>query len=153
MRKLWIAMLMVALMPMAALADHRFSHSIGCGQGFGNRGGVSAGWGHSGGWTSRPTVGGWQGHRPGFHGRYAVPQVYSQNRIQSDFKFRSGLYRGDFDFRSSLYRGDVHRQSNFHKQPRGGYHYYGPALERFHRDARESPSYHFERREAFIRGR
>jgi hypothetical protein len=83
---------------------------------------------------------------PYYGGRYVTPRIYSPNRWDSarfDYA-RSGYgrdfaYRRDHDFRRGIYGID-----------RG--QYYGPAVERYHRHAREFPSYHYDRREGYIRG-
>ena len=76
-----------------------------------------------------------------YHGRYAVPRVYSPYRYGDYVGDRHGLYGYKYD----------HAYRRGYKSYDRGY-YYGPAVERYHRNARDYPSYHYDRREAYNRG-
>ncbi len=76
-----------------------------------------------------------------YHGRYAVPRVYSP--------YRYGDYKGD----RLGYYGYQHDRA--YRRGSGNYdrgYYYGPAVDRYHRNARDYPSYHYDRRERYNRG-
>ena len=68
-----------------------------------------------------------------------MPKVYSPYRYGYGYGHHYAYRRGDHGYRRSLYHG--------------GNSYYGPAsMERYHRDRSDYPSYHFNRREGYIRG-
>ena len=87
----------------------------------------------------------------GYYGRYAVPRVYSPYRYGDYRGDRLGLYGYKYDhaYRRAPYAYDHAYRRGLHYD-RG--YYYGPAVERYHRTARDYPSYHYERRERYNRG-
>jgi hypothetical protein len=94
-------------------------------------------WSHGyGGSYYRPYYGGY------YHGRYAVPRVYSPYRYGDYKDDRLGYYG---------YQYDRSYRHGYTKNYDRGY-YYGPAVERYHRNARDYPSYHYNRRESYNRG-
>ena len=84
----------------------------------------------------RPYYGGY------YHGRYAVPRVYSPYRYGDYAGDRLGYYGYQYD--------RAYRRGYTNNYDRG--YYYGPAVERYHRNARDYPSYHYDRRESYNRG-
>src|SRR5688572_13325750 len=84
----------------------------------------------------RPYYGGY------YHGRYAVPRVYSPYRYGDYAGDRLGYYGYQYD--------RAYRRGYTNDYDRG--YYYGPAVERYHRHARDYPSYHYDRREHYNRG-
>ena len=78
----------------------------------------------------------------GYHGRYAVPRVYSP--------YRYGDYTGDRLGYYGYQHDRAYRRGYTNHYDRG--YYYGPAVERYRRNARDYPSYHYDRRESYNRG-
>jgi hypothetical protein len=85
---------------------------------------------------------GYHGYGGGYYGRYAVPRVYSPYRYGDYVGDRHGLYGYQNNY--------AYRRGPTRNYDRG--YYYGPAVERYHRDARDYPSYHYARRETYNRG-
>jgi hypothetical protein len=91
----------------------------------------------------RPYYRGYHGYYGGgYYGRYAVPRVYSPYRYGDYVGDRHGLYGYQRDY--------AYRRGPTRNYDRG--YYYGPAVERYHRNARDYPSYHYGRREMYNRG-
>ena len=90
----------------------------------------------------RPYYGGYHGYHGGYYARYAVPRVYSPYRYGDYVGDRHGLYGYKYDY--------AYRRGPTRNYDRG--YYYGPAVERYHRNARDYPSYHYDRRETYNRG-
>jgi hypothetical protein len=165
MKYVLIAVLSVLLLPAMAQAGNRWSFSVGVG--FGGWGGCGSSWG---GWFG-PTWGwnsSWCGpaYRPAYFPRvYSAPVVYTCNTARPYAAFNYQYYASRHnnsvafryaDNRSDYRRGDVQPDRYAYRSApyqTPAERYYGPALERYARDARERPSYHYERREAYSRGR
>ncbi len=168
MRYAWIAVLSVLMMPALAQAGSKYSFFFG----FGGFGGCSPWWGGGwgGGWCGpryfAPYCGpsysigfgysnfgsGPRYYGGGSYGRSAVaPRVFSPYRYGGygsgyarDYGYRRGYDNRYVSTRGRDYGyGGVPIARSDRSVP-----YYGPALERYSRDARENPSYHFNRREA-----
>ncbi len=142
MRNALLAIILVLAMPAVAQAGPRSGFFFSFGSGYSSH--HRAYYVPAGRFYSSYGYGGHY-HKPyygsGFHGRYAVPQVYSPYRYGD---YRSDYYR-NYAYRRSYDRGDSHNYDR-------GY-YYGPAVERYHRYSRDYPSYHYDRREHYNRGR
>ena len=147
MRATLIALALLLAAPTVASADSRYNFFFGFSSG-------------GGGFYHRPYYSSfyypryYHGYKPyyyggyyrpyygGYYGRYAVPRVYSPYRYGDYVGDRHGLYGYKYDY--------AYRRGSTRNYDRG--YYYGPAVERYHRNARDYPSYHYERRELYNRG-
>jgi hypothetical protein len=86
--------------------------------------------------------GGYKGYKGSYGGGYYGG--YSKGR--SYYPYRYADYRSDYRRNYTYRRG--HDYGSRYSYGRGS-GYYGPAVERYQRNARDYPSYHYDRREAY----